>query len=46
MSLHLPPKAFRDSYEWRGFSLDGAACRATIKVRHSVNQGENEPGQG
>jgi transposase len=21
-------------------------CRATIKVRHSVNQGENEPGQG
>ncbi|MGE3914328.1 MAG: hypothetical protein AB7F78_01415 [Hyphomicrobiaceae bacterium] len=26
MSLHLPPKAFRDSYEWRGGSLDGAAA--------------------
>lgn len=26
MSLHLPPKTFRDSYEWRGGSLDGAAA--------------------
>lgn len=26
MSLHLPPKAFRDSYAWRGGSLDGAAA--------------------
>lgn len=26
MSLHLPPKSFRDSYRWRGGSLDGAAA--------------------
>ncbi len=26
MSLHLPPKAFRDSYVWRGGSLVGAAA--------------------
>ena len=26
MSLHLPPKSFRDSYVWRGGSLDRAAA--------------------
>ena len=26
MSLHLPPKSFRDAYMWRGGSLDGAAA--------------------
>ena len=26
MSLHLPPKSFRESYVWRGGSLDGAAA--------------------
>lgn len=26
MSLHLPPKSFRDSYTWRGGSLVGAAA--------------------
>ena len=26
MSLHLPPRSFRDSYVWRGGSLDGAAA--------------------
>jgi hypothetical protein len=26
MSLHLPPKSFRDTYEWRGGSLDRAAA--------------------
>lgn len=26
MSLHLPSKSFRDSYVWRGGSLDGAAA--------------------
>ena len=26
MSLRLPPKSFRDTYEWRGGSLDRAAA--------------------
>ncbi len=26
MSQHLPPQSFRDSYVWRGGSLDGAAA--------------------
>lgn len=26
MSLHLPPKSFRDSYQWRGGSLDVTAA--------------------
>ena len=33
MSLHLPPKAFRDSYVWRGGSLDGAAAPRPSRFR-------------
>jgi hypothetical protein len=36
MSLHLPPKSFRDSYVWRGVSLDGAAAPRPSRFRSGL----------
>lgn len=36
MTLHLPCKSFRDSYEWRGGSLDRAAAPRLPDRRHGL----------
>lgn len=41
MSLHLPPKSFRDSYVWRGGSLDGAAASRPSRSRSGLPFGRD-----